>query len=235
MNGIYKIVNLINEKYYVGSSNKIERRWRRHLSDLKKNKHVNPKLQNAWNFHGENNFKFQMVETFNDISPTELKVIEDRYLLICQKDPESNYNCNYTSIINKPRDETVKNKIRESMKKVIRTKEWCEKIGEANRKRGRLSDVSIQKMREKLTGRKMNEETKKKLSLSRLGKPCSRSDMSIRTFQNVTTNQIVTLPTFQFKNEYSNKGLNKKTFYRLLKGQPYQCGEWKVISLNTDT
>ena len=60
--GIYKITNLKNGKFYIGSSKDIERRWWEHTNELDKNIHINKKLQNAWNFYGKDNFKFEIIE-----------------------------------------------------------------------------------------------------------------------------------------------------------------------------
>lgn len=66
--GIYKIENLVNGKIYIGSSVDISERWHRHSTDLRTNRHGNDYLQNAWNKHGEDNFKFEIIEYINDIS-----------------------------------------------------------------------------------------------------------------------------------------------------------------------
>lgn len=47
MIGVYKITNLINSKFYIGSSVNIGQRWFKHKALLRHNKHENPKLQNA--------------------------------------------------------------------------------------------------------------------------------------------------------------------------------------------
>jgi group I intron endonuclease len=60
--GIYKIVNLINEKRYVGSSVDIIGRFFHHQCNLRHNHHPNKHLQNAWNKYGENNFDFIIIE-----------------------------------------------------------------------------------------------------------------------------------------------------------------------------
>lgn len=60
--GIYYIENLINNKKYIGQSNNIKDRWRRHISELNKNKHHNDYLQKSWNKYGENNFMFEIIE-----------------------------------------------------------------------------------------------------------------------------------------------------------------------------
>lgn len=62
ISGIYKIINKINGKYYVGSSDHIYRRWRDHKKHLRKNSHYNTHLQNAWNKYGEEQFEFLIAE-----------------------------------------------------------------------------------------------------------------------------------------------------------------------------
>jgi len=62
--GVYTITNVINGKIYVGSTvNSFNKRKNQHFSLLKQNKHTNPYLQNSFNKHGENNFKFEILET----------------------------------------------------------------------------------------------------------------------------------------------------------------------------
>lgn len=47
--GIYKIVNLVNEKVYVGSAKNFNRRKNQHFNALIKGCHPNIKLQNSVN------------------------------------------------------------------------------------------------------------------------------------------------------------------------------------------
>lgn len=65
--GIYCIENTFNGKKYVGSSKNICRRLLTHRSYLRKGVHVNSKLQNSWDKHGEQYFKCYAIE-FCDIS-----------------------------------------------------------------------------------------------------------------------------------------------------------------------
>lgn len=60
--GIYKIESLTNRKLYIGSAINIKERWRSHKKLLKKDKHYNKHLQNAWNKYGEDNFSFEIIE-----------------------------------------------------------------------------------------------------------------------------------------------------------------------------
>lgn len=62
ISGIYKITNLINKKIYIGSAVNISQRKSVHFYDLKNNWHSSIKLQRSFNKHGENNFKFEIIE-----------------------------------------------------------------------------------------------------------------------------------------------------------------------------
>ena len=60
--GIYCILNLENQRHYIGSAVDIERRWKQHRYHLLKNTHHNSKLQRAYNKYGEDTFRFDLIE-----------------------------------------------------------------------------------------------------------------------------------------------------------------------------
>jgi group I intron endonuclease len=60
--GIYKIINVVNNKFYVGSAVNLKRRKARHFSELRNGRHSNGKLQAAWRKYGEQAFVFVVVE-----------------------------------------------------------------------------------------------------------------------------------------------------------------------------
>lgn len=60
--GIYKITNVINDKFYIGSSIRIDARFKEHKKLLKSNKHHSMHLQNAYNKYGDENFKYEVIE-----------------------------------------------------------------------------------------------------------------------------------------------------------------------------
>lgn len=61
--GVYKIVNLVNGKIYVGSTaQSFKKRGVQHYSDLVRGVHKNSYLKHSWNKYGEKNFKFEIVE-----------------------------------------------------------------------------------------------------------------------------------------------------------------------------
>jgi group I intron endonuclease len=78
ISGIYKITCLSTGKFYIGSSTNINRRLKQHMGLLKHNKHENKYMQNAWNKHGEENFKFEIIETIR--KTRELLTREQRWL-----------------------------------------------------------------------------------------------------------------------------------------------------------
>lgn len=64
--GIYKIINLINGKFYIGSSKNLRNRLWKHRSLLRHNKHHNPHLQNSWDKYGEDNFDYCILEVCDE-------------------------------------------------------------------------------------------------------------------------------------------------------------------------
>ena len=77
ISGIYKIINNVNGKIYIGSSEDIERIWYHHKNCLNKGTHINKHLQAAWNKYGENSFSFEVVEKCN---PEDNLEIEQKYV-----------------------------------------------------------------------------------------------------------------------------------------------------------
>lgn len=70
--GVYKIVNKINGKIYIGSTVNFKDRFRDHKKLLRHDKHPNQHLQNSWNKYGEDNFEFLILSI----------VIKDKDLLL---------------------------------------------------------------------------------------------------------------------------------------------------------
>jgi group I intron endonuclease len=60
--GIYQILNTFNGKKYIGSSSDVKSRSYRHKSLLRRGKHPNKHLQYSWDKHGENYFRFSLIE-----------------------------------------------------------------------------------------------------------------------------------------------------------------------------
>lgn len=76
--GIYKIINVVNNKFYVGSAVNLRRRKARHFTELRNNRHNNRHLQAAWAKYGEQAFIFVVVEEVADT--TKLLTAENVWL-----------------------------------------------------------------------------------------------------------------------------------------------------------
>jgi group I intron endonuclease len=88
---IYRITNMLNNKYYIGSAQSFERRSWQHKYDLKKGVHKNPRLQAAWNKYGEDAFVFEVLEAIPD--GQDQLAWENKYLHECVGKPDC-YNIN---------------------------------------------------------------------------------------------------------------------------------------------
>lgn len=60
--GIYIIRNILNNNFYIGSTKNLLYRKNTHFNELRKNKHSNRYLQNAFNKYSEENFIFEVIE-----------------------------------------------------------------------------------------------------------------------------------------------------------------------------
>lgn len=76
---IYKIINLVNDKFYVGSTIHKKVRFRQHRKLLRGNRHHCKHLQAAWNKYGEGKFDFIVIEEVPETR--NLQEIEETYLI----------------------------------------------------------------------------------------------------------------------------------------------------------
>jgi len=136
--GIYKIS--CGEKFYIGSSKNIEKRWKRHIDDLNKNKHINIKLQRVFNKYGLDNFKFEVIEL---CKVKELLITEQKYLKSILPFNENVLNISTgasggDNLTNNPKRIDIINRIKESVNYNISNmttkgkKEKWGKIGKLN-------------------------------------------------------------------------------------------------------
>jgi group I intron endonuclease len=81
-NVIYKIRNVVNEHYYVGSTVDSRKRFWAHRKALRLGKHDCLHLQRAWVKYGEDCFKFEIVEQLNskeELYPAEQKWLDEHH------------------------------------------------------------------------------------------------------------------------------------------------------------
>lgn len=96
--GIYRIINIIDNKTYIGQSVNIAERFIRHKYQLNNNIHDNSKLQNAWNKYGSECFKFEILLKCKKNS---LKKFEKQEVQKISENKRYNISKNYDNLYGK--------------------------------------------------------------------------------------------------------------------------------------
>lgn len=109
--GIYKITNLVNQKFYIGSSVNLYNRFHTHSTKLKHNIHSSKHLQASYNKYGKDNFIFEVIEYCNK----EICVEREQYYLNILK-PSYNKRADATLNLGVKNSKETKNKISKSLK-----------------------------------------------------------------------------------------------------------------------
>jgi len=77
MTGIYGIKNTLNNKIYIGQSKNINKRWKTHIRQLRKNRHYNKHLLSSFNNNGEGSFEFLVLE---ECKESDLNTKEEEWI-----------------------------------------------------------------------------------------------------------------------------------------------------------
>jgi len=135
--GIYKIINIINNKIYIGNAINLYKRMHNHIHQLKNSIHHSRHLQRSWDKYGENFFKFYIIEYVEDKN----NLIErEQYWMDYYKSYDINLGYNICTKANS----NIGKKLTEETKR---------KISEAQKGHTRLSEESKRKISEKNKGK----------------------------------------------------------------------------------
>lgn len=151
---IYKITNIKNNRFYIGSSLYPEYRRIKHFEALKYNRHENIFLQRSFNKHGIHNFKFEIIQFF---TKEILRIEEQKIINTFINDKNICYN--------------IAKNTEAPMQGRKHTKEALEKmriasIGNKNCLGKHLTKEHKKKISLFHKGKILSEETKMKISLS---------------------------------------------------------------------
>jgi group I intron endonuclease len=174
--GVYQILNIKDNKRYIGSAANIFKRFREHKCALRRNLHYSKYLQRAWNKYGENQFTFSiLLECEKEmLISNEQKMMN----LYDSTNVKKGYNlrilaCNNLGI---KWSEESKKKLSEIRKGKPSNKRGTKLSEETKRKLSEINKGKIipPEQREKISfankGKKMTEEQKLKLSIANKGR-----------------------------------------------------------------
>lgn len=159
---IYRITNMANDKFYIGSADSFARREWQHKYDLKRGLHKNPHLQASWNKYGEEMFVFEIIE---EIPAGEDQLQwEDKWLKECV----GKSNCyNVNTLATAPRlgltlSEKSKQQLSESRKGKHAGEEHY-RYGKTVSEETKTKIGETQRGKPKAPGRKVSEEGRAKI------------------------------------------------------------------------
>lgn len=181
---IYKIVNLVNDKFYVGSTTNKKVRFRQHRKLLRGGRHHCKHLQAAWDKYGEAKFDFVVVEEVED--GASLQQVEDTYLAQHVGKPYC-YNSGYRSDApwrNAPSEKTPnfgramagsqKEQISKTLKEFYAEDYFNHPrvgVSHTEETKTKISEAKLANPVAPWLGKKRSEETKAKISATQCGKP----------------------------------------------------------------
>jgi len=172
-NVIYKIRNVINDKFYVGSTVDSRKRFWAHRKALRLGNHDCIHLQRAWDKYGEDCFKFEVIEQLN--SKEELYPAEQKWL-------DEHFGKDYCYNVAAHADSPMRDASPEIRAKLAeKTKAWLEREGHP--RQGHIctpEEIAYMGERRKgihagenhyRYGKTVSEETRKKIGDTQRGKP----------------------------------------------------------------
>lgn len=173
VSGIYAIVNIVNDKIYVGSAVNFSERWRLHNLALSKNKHHNRHLQAAYNKYGKDSFIFVVIEY------TKVWLLEREEHWINTLDStniEIGYNiCKATrnrhgvKISEETRVKLIASHLRNKHSEETKARMSESKIGNTINNGRKWSAETVAKRAASNTGKKRSKEAKAKMSIAKTG------------------------------------------------------------------
>lgn len=216
--GIYKIENQVNGKCYVGSAVMLDRRMRKHKTELNCGRHCNQKLQRAWDKYGQDAFVFavlERVEHHQDLIERE-QLWMDRLGSV-----DGGYNiCAVAGSclgVKKSRDSVERTAA--AHRGVKRSDETRARIREARARQAPMSAEAMAKVSAALAARVISDETRAKLSAAGKGR---RPSEAAREANRRAHLGIKPSP------ESIAKGLATKGVFRHSEESKRKMSEWQV-------
>lgn len=162
---VYRISNVVNGKFYVGSAVHGAKRWYGHRHHLRCGTHPNQKLQMAWNKYGEASFRFSVVERVED--PAMLVEREQHHIDVLS--PPYNLAPKAGSLLGYRHTPEAKAKMSAAQKGRTLSSETRRKLAALHRGKSRPEHIQ-EMLRSAQIGKKHSPETIQLLVTQRTGK-----------------------------------------------------------------
>lgn len=215
--GIYKITNLVNNKFYIGSAIDLVERKYEHFRKLKNNQHCNILLQNSFNKHGLDNFNFEIIAN----CPKEYLIKLEQFF-IDTINPQYNICKVAGNKLGVKHKEESKQKLKRTLK---------EKYSNSSRK---LNEQQVQEIKDLLgEGKKLKDIASKfNVSISVISK--LKSKYKIDVYDNFNfrkaDNKYEPFPK-EYIQEMNNKlKLSGQTRYRFIKENNLPQSFWRLLN-----
>jgi group I intron endonuclease len=213
--GIYSITQKSTGRKYIGStSENFYKRWRRHLSELKKGNHHSQFLQRTWDKCGSNDFVFEIIEFHDALSVSgnlSLLNLEQSYL--DKLTPEFNISPSAHSRKGMKVSNETRARIKEARKYQVMkpvTEETKKKISESNKGK---HEASI--------------ETRRKMAEAKKGLPLR----AINTYV-LTSPDGVDITVKNLKDFCRENNLNYQNLFHVIRGDRKSSQGWKIVKIN---
>jgi len=221
--GIYKITNLLNGNFYIGSAASkggFKSRWYKHLFLLKNKNHHSKHLQSAWDKYGKNSFVFEIIEIIENRNSI---IIREQYYLDTLKPEYNTCKIAGSPLGVKHTDET---RLKMSKRKmgIHLSEEHKKNIGLGN-----IGKIVSEKTRTKLRNKIKTKEAKLKISKANSGEKHGMSKLTISEVKSIREEYLnnVNLKTLSEKYKLSNA-----TIFNIVNNISYKDDNYQKYCIN---
>lgn len=119
--GVYAIYDVRNRCTYIGSTiNTIQTRWHAHMRELNSGKHICSPLQQSWNDHGPDNFRFTVLVPMPAQSEEAIRHAEQEQIELYRRQGRRLFNKTHNPMPDEPTEPVY----------MAQSWDWCAACGE---------------------------------------------------------------------------------------------------------
>lgn len=210
---IYSWTNTLDHKRLIGQSWNIKRRKAHHLCEVRKNRHVNPHFQSAWNKYGESIFEFEIIESIDNPTQDVLDAREQYWILYYNSLTEG-YNLKMGGSNGKQSEITKKRNSKS-------------KMGSKNPMYGKVISKEERQRKSKIN-KKIWKSWPKSKQQKIINNLVLNEPVRYPSLINVNTGEII--PSGENISELSNRlNVHNSNLYKVITGERKTTGGWALL------